>query len=167
MFKKKKKSISDITEFQEIEETNGYPIIKCKNGYTYFLNVKGHDLASLKAEEYMAFKEQFLNLYKGYADDLKLIILTIKTETYKNIDYMKKKLETANEINAKWLEHQIKILETLNQDNEDMIFVLCIFDKTKKELLYKRSLIKGILGNTAEDFTKKRLCEIIYKLYNK
>ena len=51
MFKKKKKSISDITEFQEIEETNGYPIIRCKSGYTYFLNVKGHDLISLKEED--------------------------------------------------------------------------------------------------------------------
>lgn len=167
MFKKKKKSISDITEFQGIEEVSGYPIIKCKNGYIYFLNLKGHDLMSLKEEEYIAYKEQFLNLYKSYTDDLKLIILTVRTETHKNIDYMQKKLKTANETNAKWLKHQIEILESLNQNNEDMIFVLCIFDKTKKELLYKKSLVKGILGNTAEDFTKKRLCEIIYKLYNK
>ena len=57
MFKKKKKSISDITEFQGLEETNGYPIIKCKSGYTYFFNIKGHDLASLKEEEYIAYKE--------------------------------------------------------------------------------------------------------------
>ena len=168
MFKRKTKDINEITEFQDIEMVYDYPVIKCRNGYAYFLNIKGHDLTALKSQEYEEFKDQFLMLYKQYTDDLKLIILTIKTETEKNVDFIKKKLNSTNNMqNRKWLEHQIKVLELIGANNRDLIFVLCIYADTKNDILNKRNLIKNILGDTAEDFKEKRLQEIIYKLYNK
>ena len=168
MFKRTTKDISEITEFQDIEMVYDYPVIKCRNGYAYFLSIKGHDLTALKPEEYEEFKDQFLLLYKQYTDDLKLIILTIKTETEKNIDFMKKKLNSTNNMqNSKWLQHQIEVLESIEANNRDLIFILCIYADTKNDILNKRNSVKNILGDTAEDFKKNRLKEIIYKLYNK
>ena len=102
---------------------------KMKNGeYMDFFKINTKDIYSLSENERILYDLTFTKLYRTYPDDLKFITLNFPTNTRKQQEYWKHKIElTTNPFLKKQQEEKLFQLEWLQRNSTKREFYLCYY----------------------------------------
>ena len=146
---------------------------KMKNGeYMDFFKINTKDIYSLSENERILYDLTFTKLYRTYPDDLKFITLNFPTNTRKQQEYWKHKIElTTNPFLKKQQEEKLFQLEWLQRNSTKREFYLCYYAADKDALKKASSDILAIMGTGRDGLleilspTKKH--SILFKIANK
>lgn len=146
---------------------------KMKNGeYMDFFKINTKDIYSLSENERILYDLTFTKLYRTYPDDLKFITLNFPTNTRKQQEYWKHKIElTTNPFLKKQQEEKLFQLEWLQRNSTKREFYLCYYAANKDALKKASSDILAIMGTGRDGLlellspTKKH--SILFKIANK
>lgn len=164
----KKKSTADLL-FNDYEED--YDCFKLKNDtYMDILQIRCKDLKNLSQNLIDLDNLTFVKLYRTYSDDIKFVGMNFPTDTSKQREYFKHKIQTTeNEIYKNMLISKLEELDKVHRLITEREFYVFIYGENTNELLDNRSNIISKLRaqGLIDTISKEKKEKILYKLNNK
>lgn len=154
-------------------------LVTRENTYQQFLQIRTNDLDSLNESELTEMLDAMTDTARTYVDDLKLKVLTSKTDTTKQQEYWHRNMKKANEkllmnfqdkasqSNKQVSLENIQRLKTVEQTRPDLNFYFVIFAKDENELTRKRRLLMRTANSyRLAPLNKKQTEQVLYRCNN-
>lgn len=165
LFQKKDKKILELIPIKEYREK--FFILKDES-LMDFMQIKTKNLASAKEDEVEYDILKFARLYKTYDDSLKIIGLNFPTDTKKQQQYLRHKINnTESPEHILFLEHKLNELEWLEKNRTDREYYLMFFAPDELKFRDNRNIIQNSLKDLVEIIPLEKKLQVLFKINNK
>lgn len=146
--------------------------VKEDGSCTDILQVETKDLLNASESTTMYDKLRWRRLYIKYPSDLKIIAMNFPSNTEKQQEYMRHKMNTTkNKVYKKWLHKKINELVWLETHRMNREFFLMFWGENTDKLMQNRQTIIDALGvgknGLIQRISEEKRTLIFYKLNNK